>query len=248
MARLGVDPVGLPTAELRDAAGHVVMLHRLLIGEGEWQDPEIGPRPTWIPVAAGGTPGRLGDASVACVPAAMHALRLDQYFFDSEVVLRDLLLLRKAGWSGEISGDIPIVTGVIPAGEVAAAYLRYWRRLFPGPGLEMAELHDDPDRWADDVIDRVGVFSAGTTIEVEYGWEIMLALVAAAADDEELGHVAAGPVEDYLSVHGEAAIERVEAQATADAKFARMLRGVWQLGMSDEIHARIRAAASGDPW
>jgi hypothetical protein len=248
LSRLGVDPAGLPAAELRDGAGHRIVLHRLLIDGSRWQDPEAGPAPAWMSISPSDTAGSIDGVPVACAPASLQAMRLDLEYHETDAVLRDLLWLQQAGrLTGAIRGEPRHITGVVPAADVAAAYLRWWSSAFPGPGPEMVETPDDPDRWADDVIDRIAIHSDHSTPDVEYGWEIMLALVAAARDDDELGSIAAGPVEDYLSGHGETVIERVEAQAAADPKYRQMLRGVWQLGMSDEIYARVRAAASDEP-
>lgn len=71
-------------------------------------------------------------------------------------------------------------------------------------------------------------------------WEFVLLTVSLAKTDEELGHIAAGPIEHLLGWHGEEYIEMVEAQATIDPKFARTLTGVWQYRMSDEIWLRVK--------
>lgn len=108
----------------------------------------------------------------------------------------------------------------------------------------MVEVDDDPDRWADDLVHDVLTGLGDLSLDArEYGWQLILALVAAAADDDELGQVAAGPVEDFLSLCNESIIERVEAQAVADPRFKEMLDGVWKLGMTDDVYARVRRAA-----
>src|SRR5262249_25692720 len=65
-------------------------------------------------------------------------------------------------------------------------------------------------------------------------WQFILAAMAHASD-EELGHIAAGPVECLLGKYGEEYIGEVERQAASDPKFARMLAGVWKYMMSDDV-------------
>ena len=72
-------------------------------------------------------------------------------------------------------------------------------------------------------------------------WEFIVSAVAAAESDDELAHIAAGPVEHLLGRHGAEFIDRVEARAAADATFARMLTGVWQHLTSEDVWARVQA-------
>jgi hypothetical protein len=76
------------------------------------------------------------------------------------------------------------------------------------------------------------------TARPEHQWQFILAAIAHASD-EELGHIAAGPVEHLLGKHGDKYIGKVEQQAKADLKFARMLAGVWKYIMTDEVWARV---------
>lgn len=78
------------------------------------------------------------------------------------------------------------------------------------------------------------------TARPEHQWQFILAAVAHASDDE-LGHIAAGPIEHLLGKHGERYIENVEQRAEADPKFARMLAGVWKYMMTDQVWARVEA-------
>lgn len=73
-------------------------------------------------------------------------------------------------------------------------------------------------------------------------WPVLLDLIGR-APDRQLGAIAAGPVEDFISRFGDRVIEAVEARANADPKFRRVLRGVWQLSMTDEIYARVVVAS-----
>jgi len=84
------------------------------------------------------------------------------------------------------------------------------------------------------------------TARPEHQWQFILAAVAHASDDE-LGHIAAGPVEHLMGHHGTAYIVEVERRAESDPKFARMLSGVWKYMMSDEVWARVEALKAKFP-
>ena len=78
------------------------------------------------------------------------------------------------------------------------------------------------------------------TARPEHQWRFILAAIAHASD-EELGDIAAGPLEHLLGKHGADYIEEVEQRAEADPKFARMLAGVWQYMMTHEVWERVKA-------
>lgn len=86
-------------------------------------------------------------------------------------------------------------------------------------------------------------FTAGP----EPQWQFVLAAVAFAQSDDELGHLAAGPLEHLLGWHGEAWIERVEREAADDPKFARTLTGVWKYLMTPDVWARVQALKARVP-
>src|SRR5436190_21750023 len=74
---------------------------------------------------------------------------------------------------------------------------------------------------------RQSVVMMNFTATPEQQWQFILAAVAHASN-EELGHIAAGPIEHLLGKHGERYIDEVERRAVSDPKFARMLSGVWK--------------------
>ena len=76
-------------------------------------------------------------------------------------------------------------------------------------------------------------------------WELVKQLIDA-ADDELLGDVAAGPLEDFLGARSEVWIEVVERDARRDPRLREALRGVWQFRMSNETYARVRRAATDE--
>jgi hypothetical protein len=74
----------------------------------------------------------------------------------------------------------------------------------------------------------------------ERGWQLTLALIAKASNPDSLSYVAAGPLEDLLTKHGSAVIDRVEIAARRDPKFRLALGDVW--GLSGDIYERVKKA------
>jgi hypothetical protein len=60
--------------------------------------------------------------------------------------------------------------------------------------------------------------------------------------------LSAGPIENLLSEFGEQYIARVEDKARNDPAFAKVLGGVWQSNMSDEIWARLQKVWDRRGW
>lgn len=56
-----------------------------------------------------------------------------------------------------------------------------------------------------------------------------------------LSNLAAGPLEDLLSKHGELFIDRIEKYAQTDPQLKKLLGAVWQNSISDAIWERIKA-------
>jgi hypothetical protein len=78
------------------------------------------------------------------------------------------------------------------------------------------------------------------TAPPEKQWLFIDAAVALAESDDELGDVAAGPVEHLLGWHGDTCIDHVEGRAATDPKFARMLTGVMKYRIADAVWKRVR--------
>ncbi len=81
----------------------------------------------------------------------------------------------------------------------------------------------------------------------ERAWRLILRLSDAAPNIECESILAAGPIEEFLSKHGAAFIERVEQQAAKAPKFNHIFGGVWRLDMDDEVRRRVQAARS-ETW
>jgi hypothetical protein len=79
------------------------------------------------------------------------------------------------------------------------------------------------------------------TARPEQQWKFILAAIDHAQSDDELGHIAAGPIEHLLGWHGERFIATIESQAVSDSKFAKAITGVWKYKMSDEIWSRVQS-------
>jgi hypothetical protein len=72
-------------------------------------------------------------------------------------------------------------------------------------------------------------------------WKFILEAVALAQTKEQLGALAAGPMEHLLGHHGDDYVEKFEQRAAADSKFARAVTGMWQYMISNENWRRIEA-------
>ena len=71
--------------------------------------------------------------------------------------------------------------------------------------------------------------------------ELVLDLIENAPDDQALGWVAAGPLEDLLCKWGPTFIDRVEALARSNNRFKKCLTGVWGWNrMEPDIYSRMR--------
>lgn len=97
----------------------------------------------------------------------------------------------------------------------------------------LRQLHDSPE----DSESKIGlsVVMMNFTATPEQQWRFILSAVAQAETDDQLGHIAAGPMEHLLGHHGAGSMLKVEAAAAADPKFVRMLTQVWQYMMTDEL-------------
>ena len=77
----------------------------------------------------------------------------------------------------------------------------------------------------------------------ERAWSFILLLIERAPTEHALDCVAAGPMEDLLTAHGETFIDRVEHAAKTDQRFKRCLGNVWgDFSFAPEINRRVKAA------
>jgi hypothetical protein len=113
---------------------------------------------------------------------------------------------------------------------LVTAYLRHHRT------------RDRADFWAfDEVKDRV-LWNPDPAA----AWELVLALVRA-ADDDSLGYVGAGPLEDLVTAHGVSLIQEIEHEAMIDPRFQACLARVWlsEGELPPDILERVVRASGG---
>jgi hypothetical protein len=73
----------------------------------------------------------------------------------------------------------------------------------------------------------------------EVAWRALV-LAIQQADEGALEAIGAGPLEDLLSKHGSAFIERIEARARTDSGLREALSAMWQSEMSDDLWQRVQ--------
>jgi Family of unknown function (DUF6869) len=84
--------------------------------------------------------------------------------------------------------------------------------------------------------------------EPEKGWTAILTALKDKRLEPSLGIIAAGPLEDLLSFHGEKFIERVEKEARSNPTFAHLLGGVWQSNIRDDVWKRVQLVWDRSGW
>ena len=78
-------------------------------------------------------------------------------------------------------------------------------------------------------------------------WDFILDLVEAAPNEDTLGWIGAGPLEDLLGTHGEAFISAAEERVKEDPRFLLSLQNVW-MRPENPLYERLAAATGGQPW
>jgi hypothetical protein len=116
--------------------------------------------------------------------------------------------------------------------------MRAWIALQKSP-------HDSEDYhrlfWAHEKIWELGQDSPRECLSV------ILAILQHDPSDKIVENLAAGPLEDLLSAHGDELIDEIELQAKRNDNFRRLLGGVWQNAISDDVWERLKAVA-GSRW
>ena len=97
-----------------------------------------------------------------------------------------------------------------------------------------------------DAVQRITAMTFMSPPELQ--WEVILEAVRQAEDDNDLGHIAAGPIEGFLGWHGKDWIEQVELEASRNFKFARAVTGVWKYMMNDALWKRVEQIKSSVPF
>jgi len=84
--------------------------------------------------------------------------------------------------------------------------------------------------------------------EPEEIWRLILKVLSLNSSNEILAVLSAGPLEDLLAKHGDAMIERVEKEAKLNPLFSKLLGGVWQNSMTNEVWVRVQAVWNRRGW
>jgi hypothetical protein len=105
------------------------------------------------------------------------------------------------------------------------------------------------DAWSDGKTGVVGPGVGGSILDwdlpreqPELTWHTILEIlseIGANTNDRLLGVLAAGPLEDLLSEHGETFIDRVELEARRNPEFALLLGGVWRNDIDAKVWERM---------
>jgi hypothetical protein len=78
--------------------------------------------------------------------------------------------------------------------------------------------------------------------------EFILDVLSKSQTPITLQNLSAGPLEDLLARNGADVIDQVESRAKADARFAKLLGGVWQNMMSSDIWERVTQVWDRRGW
>jgi len=91
--------------------------------------------------------------------------------------------------------------------------------------------------WTDDHERLAGLIHSAP----EQALASIFAIMQITEDQKVLGGLAAGPLEDFLGVHGEAYLETFHALALEHRRLREVLDGVWQGAMPKRVWHRIEA-------
>lgn len=72
-----------------------------------------------------------------------------------------------------------------------------------------------------------------------YAWDFINYVLAEDREEVTLDLLAAGPLENFVSFHGQEWIETIELHARDNPRFQTLLAGVWQSDTPDEVWAPI---------
>lgn len=92
--------------------------------------------------------------------------------------------------------------------------------------------------WVMDSIDDI-IRSDGSL-----AWRVIDEVRRINGSDRILANLAAGPLEDFLVIHGESHISRIEEAAKNDPQLRKLLGATWKNQMSEELWARIRSVST----
>lgn len=76
----------------------------------------------------------------------------------------------------------------------------------------------------------------------EAAWQGVLSVLEHDLTPQQLALLAAGPLEELLSLYGSEYIERVEREAAQNTRFNYLLGGIWRCNASQDVWDRIQKA------
>ena len=77
--------------------------------------------------------------------------------------------------------------------------------------------------------------------EPEECWSFIKIVCAMPLSEGDIGLLGAGTFEDLMDYHGDAFIERVEAEAKTSDQFRKVVRAAWTESMNEDVARRIEA-------
>lgn len=111
----------------------------------------------------------------------------------------------------------------------------YWKHYRLSTGSRQERLEADRWAWAWDEVEEAVADPSSET------FEILMALVESAANDDALAYIGAGPLENLINLHGVRFAEQVEESARRDPLFHKALSHV-QLRSNAPASVRGRLA------
>ena len=122
---------------------------------------------------------------------------------------------------------VPSVSDLGPE-EVDRAVVRFFSdyQAHTGTRADRLALERRPWRKGDDILDEL---IRGNDDDARRAWPIILALIERSADSPALSYVGAGPLEDFLRMHGAAIGTLVADAARRDPRVREALGSVWGL-------------------
>ena len=109
--------------------------------------------------------------------------------------------------------------------------------------LATAWLAEIADASGDDIGQQVVMMNFTASANTQ--WAFIGACVADAQTDEQLGAIAAGPLEHLMGEFGADYIDRVEACADSDPRFRTAVQYMWQYRIADDVWLRLHALGAG---
>ena len=119
--------------------------------------------------------------------------------------------------------------------DLAKKWIAYWYA--PEGSMEQEQLSWVRDMEADLTYD-----------EPSLAWSLILEILRCDQTNHILKVLSTGPLEDLLAEHGPQIIITIEQEAKVNPYVAKLLGGVWQNAMTDEVWTRVQAVWDREGW